>query len=61
MANNLCPAWGEQSLTDRLQTCRIMLVLHGCLTDGESARVEARIKRQGPKRKARETEGGERK
>lgn len=37
------PEWPEETLSSRLNQCRAMLRLHGCLTDSENTRIIKRI------------------
>lgn len=37
------PAWTETSLAERLIHCRVMLYVHGILTDAEKDRADKRI------------------
>lgn len=51
--------WGECSYFHRLQQCRAMLHLHGCLTDAEDDKVIQRIlKVTGQNKAKRKAEGG---
>lgn len=38
-----CPAWPPETCLSRLQSCRVMLALHGILTDEENERCKKRI------------------
>lgn len=37
------PAWKACDFFRRLQDCRVMLVLHGCLSSAENEKVKRRI------------------
>lgn len=38
-------AWPEATLADRLYDCRVMLYVHGILTDAERERADQRIEK----------------
>ena len=42
-------AWEKEPLYNRLEQCRFMLKVHGYLTDGESWKVEQRLKKESQK------------
>ena len=39
----LQPVWWTENFISRLQSCRVMLALHGILTDSENERCKKRI------------------
>lgn len=38
-----CPTWHEEAMYRRLERCRLMLHLHGLLSEAENATVRRRI------------------
>lgn len=41
--NALMPQWDQQMAIDRIFNCRVMLSMHGFLTDAETERIHMRI------------------
>ena len=44
-ATEKMPAWGSETVAQRLDHCRAMLNIHGFLSEAENDRVSARIER----------------
>lgn len=44
-ATDKSPAWEEQIAAERVDQCRMMLHVHGFLSDSEDARVNKRIEK----------------
>ena len=43
---NMAVDWKAETKLERLHSCRVYLLLHGCLTAGESESVKRRIIKQ---------------
>jgi hypothetical protein len=41
--DRLCPAWRQETLLSRLQSCRVMLACHGMLTDRQNETIKKRL------------------